>query len=551
MPRSSLLNALMRIAADVDRAQRAAGSVDWGPKIERRAVFRGAASLAGMALLPRLPALAAAEARVAIVGAGLAGLTAAYELSKAGLRSVVYEGNTRLGGRCYSIKFPDGQIAEHGGEFINNCHGHEEIWNLAKALDLQLDDAWPANYDELWKFDGEVYTFSQATTDYAKLYPQIQEQFKDIGGTKCCYKHLTPRARELDQMSLADWVDTYVSGGRGSKLGQLIENALTEECAADSTALSGLVPAQQFWPITYQIAWQDEFKQLYYLVSDEHYHICGGNDQIPRRLGEKLGDAVQMGTALTAVTSMPNGKVRLSLTRDFKIFDEVYDRVILALPFTTLRQLDIERAGFRPLKRRAIEALGMGASTKFQLRFKNRDAWDNIRTRCDGEIRLKSDLFQTTWDVTSARRHDRGSGGMLCFWSGGWQAERAGALDPHQLAKGCLAEAEKVLLPRLSDDTRLSVLWTGEMTRDAWRTNPWSLGSYSYLPIGYATTMFGIEKEPEGYCFFAGEHTADIAVECGYLNAAVKTGQRAAKEVLDSLNVPLSAPIGNSQFVCP
>ena len=97
MPRSSLLNALMRIAADVDSARRPARPVGWGPKIGRRAALRGAASLAGM-----VPALAAAEARVAIVGAGLAGLTAANELSKAGLEPVVHEGSTRLGGRCFS-----------------------------------------------------------------------------------------------------------------------------------------------------------------------------------------------------------------------------------------------------------------------------------------------------------------------------------------------------------------------------------------------------------------------------------------------------------------
>ena len=89
-------------------------------------------------------------------------------------------------------------------------------------------------------------------------------------------------------------------------------------------------------------------------------------------------------------------------------------------------------------------------------------------------------------------------------------------------------EAEK-LLPGLI------AAWTGERTRDAWRTNPWSLGSYSYLPIAYATTVFGIEKEPEGNCFFAGEHTAERAVDCGYLNAAVVTGLRAAKEVHDSM----------------
>ena len=170
--------------------------------------------------------------------------------------------------------------------------------------------------------------------------------------------------------------------------------------------------------------------------------------------------------------------MRLSLTRDSKVFDEVYDRVILALPFTTLRQVDIARAGFRPLKRRAIETLGMGASTKFQLRFRDRHAWHHAG--CDGEIRLRSDLFQTTWDVTSAQP---GETGILCFYSGGRQAEQAGAApDLDELAIACLTEAEK-LLPGLT------AAKTGERTRDAWRTNPWSLGSYSYLPIGYATSV--------------------------------------------------------------
>ena len=78
-------------------------------------------------------------------------------------------------------------------------------------------------------------------------------------------------------------------GGRASKLGQLIENALSEELAADSTAFSGLWPAWQLWKNK-----ETDF-ELYYPVSDEFYHIRGGNDQIPRLLGEKLGDAVRRG----------------------------------------------------------------------------------------------------------------------------------------------------------------------------------------------------------------------------------------------------------------
>ena len=78
---------------------------------------------------------------------------------------------------------------------------------------------------------------------------------------------------------------------------------------------------------------------------------------------------------MIALTRMDgkDGKVQLSLTRDCKVFDEVYDRVIIALPFTTLRRVDIKGDQFSPLKCRAIKELGMGTGTKFQLRFKNRD----------------------------------------------------------------------------------------------------------------------------------------------------------------------------------
>ena len=65
-----------------------------------------------------------------------------------------------------------------------------------------------------------------------------------------------------------------------------------------------------------------------------------------------------------------------------------------------------------------------------------------------------------------------------------------------------------------------------------WKENPWSLGGYSYYQPGYQTTVVGIEKEPEGNCFFAGEHTAS---QNAFLNSGVKTGMRAARQVSASL----------------
>jgi len=78
--------------------------------------------------------------RIAVVGAGLAGLTCAYRLQQAGYVAQVYEASGRIGGRCYTGRgdFADGQIYEHGGELIDTRH--RELRRLAQELELQLDD---------------------------------------------------------------------------------------------------------------------------------------------------------------------------------------------------------------------------------------------------------------------------------------------------------------------------------------------------------------------------------------------------------------------------
>lgn len=515
MPRSPLVSLLRRMAADIDGERRR----ERGEQLcfDRRGLLAGAAGLVGTAALGLRPVFGeAATPRIAVVGAGLAGLTAAYRLKQHGYNPVLFEGNTRLGGRCYTVRdiFQDGQIAEHGGEFIDS--DHTQIIALVKDLGLQLDDvaaAQPAGTSERYRFNGQSYNLAEATADYRPLYPIVQQQNAALGD-KLDYKSSTDAAKSFDAMTLRSWIETYVPGGAGSKLGQLIDNAFSEENAADTTQQSAL-------NVIYTIAADPKTNfDLYYTGSDQRFHVHGGNDRITTLLGNKLGDKVLAGSALTAITRLPDGRVRLTLKRDASFRDETFDRVIFALPFAVMRAaVDFSAAGFRPLKQRAIRELGMGASVKTQVQVTRR-LWNELG--CNGEIRLRSNVFQTSWDVTRAQP---GTKGIFNFWSGGSQALADDKVDYKHLVAACFADAAPIL-PGLGD------LWNGLASVDIWRKNPWSLGSYSFYGPGYQTSIYGIEKEPEENCYFAGEHTWSQA---GYLNAGVASGDRAAKQVIRSL----------------
>ena len=134
MPRTPLATRLSGAAA-VAAESHAAG-------LTRRQLLAGGAGLVAAAALSRVPsARAAGNPRIAIIGAGLAGLSCAYDLKGAGYTAQVYEGSDRVGGRCWSYRagaFADGQVAEHGGELIDQ--NHTQIRQLAQRLGLSLDN---------------------------------------------------------------------------------------------------------------------------------------------------------------------------------------------------------------------------------------------------------------------------------------------------------------------------------------------------------------------------------------------------------------------------
>jgi monoamine oxidase len=507
MARTPLAQTLQDIAVEAAQDERGLTRLD---------LFRTAgAAGAGFALAGTVGRVATANAatapRIAIVGAGLAGLSCALDLRRAGYAADLYEASDRIGGRCWTIRgaFADGQIAEHGGELIDQ--GHTAVRQLASALGLTLDNLFSgeANGTEmLGHFDGAPYTADQAATDLKAVWQKLHAD-ASAASYPSTWDSITDRGRELDAMSIVDWINESVPGGINSKLGQLLDIAYNIEYGAESKDQSSL-------NLIYLLAYQGPGNLRIFGKSNEKYHVRGGNDQIPQRLADTIGpERISLGTKLVAIARNGAG-FDLWLSKGGSSFKATADQVVLALPFSLLRDVDYSKAGFEARKVTAIKELAMGTNSKLHVQFSRRH-WISLGS--NGET-YSDRGYQNTWEVS---RSQAGASGILVNYTGGTIGASFGSGTPDQRAKKFLGQIEPVL-------PGLSAAYNGKATIDFWAGNPWTKGSYSYWKPGQYQRFVGIELTRQGTCHFAGEHTS-IDFQ-GYLNGAVETGQRAAAEIL-------------------
>ncbi len=518
MPRTPLARALTaitrQIAADeVDPAAPTRRQVLRGAGVLALGAGAGAGGLAAAAPAAAAPA-AASGPRVVVVGAGLAGLSAAYRLRQAGYGSTVIEAADRVGGRCWSINgyFDQGQVAEHGGELIDQ--GHTAVRQLAQALGLSLDNllsAEASGTEPMYWFDGAPYTYAEATRDIKVIWQQLHADVS-AASYPTLYTSYTARGLELDRMSITDWIAAYVPGGTASRLGQLLDVAYTIEYGAQCSVQSSL-------NMLYLLAYSGQGQLRIFGPSNEKYHVRGGNDQIATGLAALLPQQIQLGTALTALVSNADGTWTVVTSTGGTTSSRVADHVVLALPFSLLRKVDLTKARLPKLKTTAINQLAMGTNSKLALQFRDRH-WRTLGGNGDS---YADTGYQSTWEVTRAQP---GTSGVLVDYTGGTIGASFAGASAQSSAQRFLGQIEP-LYPGLT------ARWNGKATLDAWSTYPWTLGSYSYWKVGQYTGFSGVEKEAVGTCHFAGEQTSQDFQ--GYLEGAVETGYRAAAEILAAL----------------
>lgn len=430
---------------------------------------------------------------VIVIGAGLAGLSAAVQLRKDGARVTVVEARDRVGGRVLTIRdvFANDQHAEAGGDFIDQ--GQEDIRHLADEYGLTvrtiLREGFSfVRYQERGIIQGRPAKGERAWKPIADRAKLLIEAYR-----RAEQRWESAVVRSMAQRSVAQWLDevdadesmrAMVTGLRGFFL-------------ADPEDLSLLVLIEQ---LASEAPGQEPMGR-----------IEGGNDRLPNAIAVELGEAVHLKTAALAIHD-DQSSVRVAVEHAGDRTEIKADYVIVAVPVTTLRAIEISPE--LPIEQaNAFERLKYGRVTKSLLQFDRRFWKRKGRSRAYG-------TDAPTGAIWDANEEQRGRAGILTLMAGGQASEDTQKILAQEGVEG-LVRALSWLKPGEAE-----LLKHHHVT---WEHDSWAQGGYTYFDPAFDPFWRPWLARPHGRLLFAGEHTS-IKWQ-GYMNGAVESGLRAAAEV--------------------
>jgi monoamine oxidase len=441
---------------------------------------------------------------VTVIGAGLAGLSAAYDLQRAGWKVTVLEARDRVGGRVHSLRnFSNGLVAEGGGEFIDQSH--TRMLTFAEQFNLKLGKvgSWQGQDKDWASFEGKSGPMSDIDIwgvnfheEVDKIWLSLAELAKYVPDPN--QPQSAREAERLDRQSTADWLNSLDAHPLAKQ--DFIQHIRSEyTCEPDRHSLLDLA--------------RNSAMYYTFLERNMNYRLIGGNDLIPCALAETLSD-VRLKTPVTSISILPD-EVLVTFKQADSYLTIHSTFAILAIPLPTARLIE-----FNPplpsAHQRMVNELSYGAVTKVLIEYRKR-FWDergwNGRLTSDSPIVL-------TWHATNHIEHERG---IITAYTGGGPGAKLAALSDAERTHLAVAEIEK-LFPGSSDliENTATVAWPNE---------PYTRASYAALAPGEVTAHWKTLFEPAGRLFFAGEHATPIQ---GFMEGAVESGQRVAATILSS-----------------
>ena len=505
-----------------------------------RRQFLKKAGLAGgaLALSPFLSSKTWAKSHldgpVAIVGAGAAGLTTAYEFKKKNIPYVLYEASTRVGGRIwtdYQSFSNQGHFCELGAELINT--GHKSIRRLSTELGLKIENFPMAGIgvdQNLFFYKGQRYTDKDTLVAAKPLMKAVLIDLKKIFGsdepeTITYDSEFKATALKYDQMSMRQYLNSVPD------LEPWFKEILEASYESENGVSTDHQPALTFFSY-FTDAPSNEFHL--YGTSDELSRIQGGNSKLIEALHRSLGpiENTKYDHELLRVREI-GSELELSFktlagTKSFK-----HSQVVLAMPFTVLRNVEgfsDSRLNLDKRVLRVVKELQFGFDTKTMFGFKDKYWGKPNPTGHRYTGAASSDLFTSVLWETSRGQND--TAGILTAFLGG---EKALNLTPAQIPS-ILQDIEKIYPGALAQFNEKTAQFN-------WGKYRFAKTSYSAPGLGQYTTLRGLTDKAQmrGRLFFAGEHTS--VENFGYMDGAIDSGVRIASQVALTRGIKIPAEL--------
>lgn len=466
----------------------------------------------------------AESAPVVVVGAGLAGLVVTYRLWQAGVPVCCLEASDRTGGRIYSIPNALGTsiTAELGGEAFDS--DHVACLNLAQTFGLPIADVgavMASDAEETFFFDGARLDSAAIMAEFATVMQAHQADWEAVQAFLDTAT-VTPAIATLDALSIPDYLAKI---GASPQLQRVIAAAYTIKygmAAADQSCLNLLCFFRQ--PEDCTVLWG---------TSDERYYLRGGNQQLPDALAAAVGECVQIQSVVEAIAPNPAGGYHLRVRQGDDLTDGICDRLVLTLPFTALRQVDLT-VPLPEAKRRAIAELSYNSPTKLITAHKHKPWQANHRNGL-----AYTDLpLQHCWEASDSLFSD--TAGLLVSYPGGAAGRALSEADLPTATDAVIHQLDQIFPGVAAATDRHDAL------RSPWLQDPRLRGAYSCYRVGQWSQIYGCEGDRVGNLFFAGEHCSRRYQ--GYMEGACETAEQVALALLEELGQAEAAATQRSRL---
>ncbi|WP_338430703.1 NAD(P)/FAD-dependent oxidoreductase [Synechococcus elongatus] len=434
---------------------------------------------------------------VLVLGAGMAGLTAALSLLRRGHQVTVIEYQDRIGGRLLSVPLKGGQFSEAGGgHFRANMPYVLSYIRHFKLPLLTLNDGLPR------------YLFDGKTADAADLsrWPwDLTPQERRVSVASLLNTYLILNGLDTDTVLDASWPDAQaIQQLDNLTLAQLIRqvggsDAFIRLLDAHGGTFTSSSPALGVIP------------DLAYHFGDQNlFRIQGGNDRLPKAMAAAIGsERFILSAPVVAIEQQAN---RVTVTvKDGRTFQG--DAVISTIPFTVLPEV-VVRPGWSAGKRRMFAEMEWEQTVKVIAQTRS-PVW--LAQNVHGWPMAGSDRpWERVIDITG---NEGGGYGNTFFYLNGRNKDAMLARPKSERAQA-IVDQFRADLPDLFDE----VVTLADF---AWGEQPWIRGSFGGPPLGGAW-MIGEWTTPEGLIHFAGDFTT---MKSGWVEGAIESGLRAARQI--------------------